>query len=618
MRNDRWSTDAEIKGDLRCFTKDKRAAGPVLYRHNGSLYVYDKEGHMVILGVSGSGKSRRCTMAMTRAFIESGESFLVIDPKGEIYYETAGAMGNNYETHVIDFRHICSSNNEHWNPLAAPYELYMSSDAAKKQVALEMIDELAFSLYPVNDKGDPFWPESARSVFVAVVLALFEHAPAEQVTMASVYQTIAKGEERFAMGTVLKEFVSNLPGDSVAAMLLQSYVSTANDTRAGIRSTFLEGISMFARSEGLIQMLGSDDLHINQLDGTKSTGIFVILPDERPIFDRLAGILCSQIMSHYIRLAQDKYDGRLPLRLNVCLEELGNIGGAISTLPHLMSAGRSRNVRVQCVLQSLSQLIDIYGSSNATTILSNADVMVAFRTNHWDTLTELSRKCGERDVDNGNHTSREPLITQSQLSAMETGQALVMISGRTKFITWLPDYRDMFDFSNWTPPKKRLPKKNSPVTTFDISECTKRLRQNKMETTLGANHHPSGLSASSDQLTQTEASSIREVPKDAGEIDIEAMIARIDARIAEIEDEDGSENKAKNAPYYIIIKHCGGHIHEVAREISMACSIPGTYVERKLNDGTAKFRLSTKKIAETVKAKIISLGGEAMIRKVSA
>lgn len=613
MRNDRWSTDAEIKSTLRCFTKDKRAAGPVLYRHNGALYVYDKEGHMVILGVSGSGKSRRCTMAMTRAFIESGESFLVIDPKGEIYYETAGAMGDRYDTHVIDFRHIYNS--EHWNPLKAPYELFTSGDMAKKQVALEMIDELAHSLYPVSDKGDPFWPESARSVFVAVVLALFEHAPADQVTMASVYQTIAKGEERLGVGTVLKEFVSNLPTNSVAAMLLQSYVSTASDTRAGIRSTFLEGISMFARSEGLIQMLGTDDLHINQLDGMKSTGIFVILPDERPIFDRLAGILCSQIMSHYIRLAQDKYGGKLPLRLNVCLEELGNIGGAISTLPHLMSAGRSRNVRVQCVLQSLSQLIDIYGPSNATTILSNADVMVAFRTNHWDTLTELSRKCGERDVDNGTHTFREPLITQSQLSAMETGQALVMLSGRTKFITWLPDYKDMFDFSNWTPPKERLPKKNSPVTTFDISECTKKIRQNKMEEVIGTNHRPSGLPGFFNQSTETGASPIEDSPKNANELDIDSMLARIDAKIAELETEEGRENKAENIPYDVIVKHCGGHVHEVAREISAVCSIPMTYVEKKLNEGTAKFHLSTKKAAEDVRAKIISLGGTVIIRK---
>ena len=524
-------------------------------------------------------------------------------------------MGNRYDTHVIDFRHIYNS--EHWNPLTAPYELFTSGDMAKKQVALEMIDELAHSLYPVSDKGDPFWPESARSVFVAVVLALFEHAPADQVTMASVYQTIAKGEERLGPGTILKEFVSSLPANSVAAMLLQSYVSTASDTRAGIRSTFLEGISMFARSEGLIQMLGTDDLHINQLDGMKSTGIFAILPDERPIFDRLAGILCSQIMSHYIRLAQDKYGGKLPLRLNVCLEELGNIGGAISTLPHLMSAGRSRNVRVQCVLQSLSQLVDIYGPSNATTILSNADVMVAFRTNHWDTLTELSRKCGERDVDNGNHTSREPLITQSQLSAMETGQALVMISGRTKFITWLPDYRDMFDFRNWTPPKKRLPKKNSPVTTFDICECTKKLRQNKMEAMLGTKPRPNGVPAFFDALTEPDVPH-GDASKDTTAMDIDSVIARIDAKIAELEAEEERENKAEKIPYDIIVKHCGGRIHEAAREISMACSIPRTYVEKELNDGTAKFRLPTKKIAETVKAKIISLGGEAMIRKASA
>lgn len=613
MRNDRWSTDSEIKGTLRCFTKDNRAAGPVLYSRNGHLYVYDKEGHMVILGVSGSGKSRRCTMAMTRAFIESGESFLVIDPKGEIYHETAGAMDERYDTHVIDFRHVFIS--EHWNPLTAPYELYASGDATKKQVALEMIDELAHSLYPINDKGDPFWPESARSVFVAVVLALFEYAPADQINMASVYQTIAKGEERIGASTILKEFVSNLPSDSVSAMLLQSYVSTANDTRAGIRSTFLEGISMFARSEGLIQMLGTDDLHINNLDGERSTGVFVILPDERPIFDRLAGILCSQIMSHYIRLAQDKYGGRLPLRLNVCLEELGNIGGAIGTLPHLMSAGRSRNVRVQCVLQSLSQLVDIYGPSNATTILSNADVMVAFRTNHWDTLTELSRKCGERDIDNGNHVSREPLITQSQLSAMETGQALVIISGRTKFITWLPDYRDMFDFSCWMPPKTRLRKKNVPVSTFDICEYTKKLRQNKADVILSSSQLTSGLSGFLDQLTNPKTTPTGNAGKTPDDADIDSVIAHIDARIAELEAEERRERTKDNAPYDLLVKQCGGRIHEIAREISMACAIPRAHVERMLNAGTAKFHFPTKKQAEEIKARIVSLGGTAIIIK---
>lgn len=524
MRSDRWSDLREIKNMLKCFTKDKSSGGPILYCSNGMQFTYDKEGHMVVLGVSGSGKSRRCIMAMIYALILAGESFFVVDPKGEIYRETAGALKENANVHVIDFRHIFES--ERWNPLAAPYELYISGDLVKKQVALEMIDELAFALYPVSDKADPFWAESARSVFVGVVLALFEHAEPEEISMASVYQVIARGEERCGTQMVLKSFVECLDSESVAAMLLQSYVSTANDTRSGIRSTFLEGISMFARSEGLIQMLGTDDLHINQLDGEKQTGIYVILPDENPIFDRLAGILCSQIMSHYVRLAQDKYQGKLPCRLNMCLDELGNIGKAIGNLPHIMSAGRSRNIRVQIVLQSLSQLCDIYGPSNATTILSNADVTVAFRTNHWDTLSELSRRCGEREIDTYGHVSREPLITQSQLAAMETGQALVIISGIVKFITWLPDYRDMFDFSDWTPPRKSSNKTRQKLRTFNVVEYTKSMRSKKVNAMISKNS-PFNLSAF-DSVVRSEETSP----------DMSDLIARIDAKIARLEEEN--------------------------------------------------------------------------------
>ncbi len=92
----------------------------------------------------------------------------------------------------------------------------------------------------------------------------------------------------------------------------------------------------------------------------------------------------------------------------------------------------------------MSQLVDIYGESRSTTIVSNCDVKIAFRVNHWETLTELS-KFVEREVVCDGHISREPLITQSQLAAMETGQALVFISGRIKFVTWIPDFhRNVF------------------------------------------------------------------------------------------------------------------------------------------------------------------------------
>lgn len=474
MRSDRWSSMSEIKKVLNR-SEVSAPGGPVLCHNNGQNWLYTNEGHLIFLGVSGSGKSRRGTIPMVKSFIEAGESFIVVDPKGEIHYQTAADAEGKYTIHVIDFRHIFES--ERWNPLSAPYEHFISGDPVRKQIALEMIDELAHTMYTVSDKADPFWPESARSVFIGAVYALMTLGTPEQVNMASVYQLIARGEERFGGSTILKEAVNSLPNDSVASMMLQSYVTTANDTRAGIRSVFLEGLSMFARSDGLISMLGGDDLHINNLDGATPTAIYIILPDESPIFDSISGVLCSQLMGHYVRLAQDKYNGKLPCRLNVCLEELGNIGKSISSLAHLMSAGRSRNIRCQLVLQSLSQLDTLYGTSEASTIRANADVLVVFRTNHWETLTELSHKCGEREVESNHHVSRENLITPSQLAAMKTGQALVMISGHMKFITWLPDFTEMFDCSSWKMPKRGIRKSDMPTSVFDIKSYVQDLKK---------------------------------------------------------------------------------------------------------------------------------------------
>ena len=547
MRSDRWSYNSEVKRAL-CVSGENKKGGLVLYHSNGKNWVYHGEGHAIELGVSGSGKSRRGTIPLIKSLIEAGESFVVIDPKGEIHYHTAADAEDGYEIHVIDFRHIFES--ERWNPLAAPYEHFISGDPVRKQIALEMIDELAHTLYTVSDKADPFWPESARSVFIGATYALMMLGKPEQVNMAGVYQLIARGEERFGGSTVLKEFVDSLPIDSVASMLLQSYVSTASDTRAGIRSTFLEGLSMFARSDGLISMLGADDLHINNLDGATRTAIYIILPDESPIFDSISGVLCSQIMGHYVRLAQDKYNGKLPCRLNVCLEELGNIGKSISSLAHLMSAGRSRNIRCHLVLQSLSQLDTLYGPSEASTIRSNADVLIAFRTNHWETLNELSHKCGEREVDGNNHVSRESLITPSQLASMKTGQALVMISGHTKFITWLPDFTEMFDCSNWKAPRRIVRKGNTKVEVFNIKEYVQEVKKKKMRELMGEDTTPvperfSHMASETPRGSTTGSTHNGDKESETTSFDVDSLIAKIDAKIAELEAEEAAE-KAKS------------------------------------------------------------------------
>ncbi len=476
------------------------------------------------MGTSGAGKSRRGTIPMILSMIKSGESFFGVDPKGEIYRQTACFLGKRYKKLVIDFRNILSS--LRFNPLAHICELYRSGDPRKKQTALELLDNLAIALYPVYESTDPFWAESARSAFISAAMILLDYAAPVQVTIANIYHFFVRGDERCGISTYLKELISALPDGSTAGMLLSGYVNAPNDTRASIKTTLLEGISLFARSEGLVSMLSADDLHINDLDGETPTAIYIILPDESKNYDALCGVLCGQLLTHYVRMAHDKYGGRLPRRLNVCLEELGNIGKAIGSLSHLLSAARSRNIRLQLVLQNLAQLDRVYGPSEASTIRSNADVLVAYRLNHWETLTELSQKCGEREIEVNGRWAREPLITPASLGAMETGQALVMISGKTKFITKLPDYTEMYDVSGWRPPEDIVRTEVTPIQIFDIRTFVMGLKKKKTD------NAPSET-ASMFSLAQSPS---------LANLDIDRFMADVDKKLKKIDKEEKPKN----------------------------------------------------------------------------
>lgn len=535
MRSERWTTSIE-----RAKTLKVEAAGPVLAYDNGKILSHDGEGHVMILGVSGSGKSRRGTIPMTMSFIKNRQSAVIADAKGEIYANTKDMIPPDYDVHVIDFRNLYEEDAEGWNPLHAPYVLWKAGTPENRHIAEQMIEGLAHTMYPEAQGTDPFWIKEARNVFLAAVYALFEFAKEDQINLASVYYLISKGEERFGPSTYLKAFVEMSQSSENVAMQLQSYVTTANDTRAGIRSTFLDGLSIATKSVSVRNFLSHDELCINKLSGDKPTLIYIIVPDETPIYDELTGVLVSQLMNHYVRIAEQKYSGKLPIRVNVLLEELGNIGRAITNLPHLMTAGRSRNIRVEFVLQSISQLVDIYGESNATTIISNCDVRIAFRVNHWGTLTELSRICGEREINCDGHVSREPLITQSQLAAMETGQALVIVSGRIKFITWVPDFTEMNILSKVTTIKKKENKRVSKkVSYFDIQKYVKKKKKEAMaESPFGIRGRGGDSSPSFPFMSPDDSEKLG--------MDVDELISKLDNKIAELEAEEEKEKNIEN------------------------------------------------------------------------
>jgi type IV secretion system protein VirD4 len=547
MRSEEWTKRAVIK---RILVKD--GAGPVLFHENGNAYVSTGEGHVMLLGTTASGKSRRGLIPCAMSIIKNHQSGVFVDPKGEIYKYTKDMISNQYEVHVIDFRKLYETYAEGWNPLSAPYRLWITGNPKDKHDAEQTIEDLAYTMFPEAKNADPFWINEGRALFIGVVYALFSYAKPEQINLASCYYLIANGEERYGASTYLKEFVKIVAKNEGVAMQLQSYVTTASETAGGIRSIYLDGLSQYARSEYIRKFLSHDELCINELKGDKPTLIYIIIPDEIRIYDHIVAAMCSQLMHHYIRIAEQDYNGSLPIRVNILLDELGNIGCSLkNTLPHLLTASRSRNIRCGLALQSLSQLEAVFGSENAQTIIGNCDVRITYRVNDYKTLSEFSQLLGNKEKNCDGHISIEPLITPSQLGAMETGQVLVMVAGRIKYITWLRDFTEM-NLSQYRPAKTAVVKKRkaSKYSYFDIQSFVKEKKSKMFQNNGEKRTFGSGsFEPFSSLFGKNEVKDNEEDISFPGRIgkfseveDIDELIRHIDEQIAEIEAEEAKEN----------------------------------------------------------------------------
>lgn len=121
---------------------------------------------------------------------------------------------------------------------------------------------------------------------------------------------------------------------------------------------------------------------------------------------------------------------------------------------------------------------------------------------------------------------------------METGQALVIVSGRIKFITWIPDFTEMNILRKVTTIKKKQKKSVAKkVSYFDIQKYVREKKKEAMAEhsfgIKGGDSSPAFPFMTSDDSEKTG-------------IDVDELISKIDKKIAELEAEEEKEKNIKN------------------------------------------------------------------------
>ncbi len=427
----RWATIDEIRGSgtyINLETGNCPTAGLPLISNGKELYVDSQDTHTMIFGATGSKKTRLFCMPMLNIFAAAGESFVVTDPKGELYARTSGYVAaQGYQLLVLNFRNIGYGDN--WNPLYLPYKLYHEGHVDK---ATTMFNDFVSALAaPFEaDQQNRYFYQMAKSYIMAVLLFMVETGTAEQMTVGNLARLCTPNNTE-----IFKKLCGYMSNATVAGLNFQSVLHITDRTLSSILSTLYSMINDFSVHQDVMRMISANTIQLESL-GRKRTAVYLIIPDEKTTTHFLATSFVKQAYEVLITEAQKERHFKLPRRVNFVLDEFCNIP-TIADMPAMITAARSRNMRFFLVAQSLHQLRGKYGE-DANTIKGNCDNWVFLTSKEHELLTEISQLCGQIRLPNG---FTRNLISTSELQRLkkEKGEALILHGREYPFISEIAD-----------------------------------------------------------------------------------------------------------------------------------------------------------------------------------
>ncbi len=542
----KWLEERELKRqkdieEVDIQTEHANAGGMPLINNGKKMWVDNGEGHNLIIGSTGSGKTQIAILPLVKSLAKHDESMIITDPKGEIYEKTSKMLKEKgYNVVLLNFRN--PQNGSGWNPLHLPYQYYKNGNSDK---ANELIDDLAINiLYDANAQNqDPFWEKTSADYFSGLCLALFEDAKEEEINLNSVNLFTTVGEEKCGPNaTYVNKYFSYKDPASPAYVSASSTLIAPTETKGSILSVFKQKLRLFASRENISEMLSHSDFEMEDI-GSKKTAVFIVIQDEKKTYHPLVTIFVKQCYETLVDYAQ-KCGGKLPYRTNFILDEFANMP-PLKDVETMVSAARSRRMRFYFVIQNFAQLSEVYGKNKGDTIKGNCTNIIYLISTELAALEEISKMCGEIKVKTGKGEKEKeetrPLATVSDLQKLKEGEVILLRTRLDPFKTKLEyDWKIKWGplFVSQEASDAVYPTRNKEVVhVFDLKgyvdkkkdeELNKFINNNMGRNPMARNQMPRPAMRPQENKVPTSKN-------------IDDLVKRIDARLAELEAEEQAE-----------------------------------------------------------------------------
>ncbi len=521
MENSRWMTDKERDSIFTpCryseLSEMKKDGVPVRAMAEGSRdmrVVFNSPCHSLIIGSTGSGKTTTFINPMIQLLGASGagSSMLITDPKGELFSLHSQFLSERgYDVKVLDLRDAYHS--YRWNPLEPLWDAYRLYADAVTQVyerdddpqasgltvtgapdaygevwyefngkayptleativelkifrsrvfdeMYEDMNDLVSILVPVQNQNDPMWEKGARAIVMGVLLAMLEDSEypelgmtREKFNLFNMTKILQQSDDDYLP---LRNYFAGRDPLSKAVASARQVIDAPEKTRASYMSVLLEKLSIF-NDTGICALTSASDFQTSDL-AEHPTALFLKIPDEKDTRHGLAAIFMTNVYKSLIKVASSYEDLSLPRNVYYILDEFGNMP-KIEKFDKMITVGRSRKIWFNMVVQSYSQLNNVYGDTVAEIVKGNCGIKMFIGSNDLGTCKEFSELCGNitivtqgssqsgKDSNYSQSLQTRPLIYPSELQKLNnkttSGNSVVVTFGNHPLKTnFTPSYK---------------------------------------------------------------------------------------------------------------------------------------------------------------------------------
>lgn len=242
--------------------------------------------NIIVSGNLGSGKTTNVMFPIVDKLIDNDESLIITDVNKEYINTFYNKLNDKeYSIKVISFGR--SDNTDFFNLLTIPYNLYKNGEVSK---SINMLDSLGDHLIKSNAAIDPFWDNSAKSLFIGTCLSLFKDGSEKEINLNSVMEIL----RLFEMDDYAKNYFESKKEIREIFLNVEPIIYAPKETKGGIISVLRQKLGLITSRETLSKVLSSNSINIDELSNRK-TAIFIEMPDMASFYSVLVNATIREL-----------------------------------------------------------------------------------------------------------------------------------------------------------------------------------------------------------------------------------------------------------------------------------------------------------------------------------